>query len=180
MDPKHLMQSSQRKAKLAANKSAHLAKKAAVKSGAAGPLYRAANRAVVVGDKTVTRARRVGTRKLAERGYELTLDGRPQLRRQTEAELHPDTLPDTLSRLAPDVAEGLLILPSRIAWSDPHRVYDLSNLDDREAAYALLLRAGTRADIEANIDGPRLAAMWDTLRLPDKVRERFAPLVARV
>lgn len=178
MDPRHLMHRSRSTAKRGAAKSLHTAKRAAVKTGAAGPLYRAANRAVLVGDQTITRARRVGTRKLTERGYAVeTTDRLPHLRRLTEAEQHPDSLPERFSTLPDDQAEGLLILPSRINWSDPHRVFDLSDPDDRTEAYSLLLRAGNRADIEAHVDGPRLAAMWDTMRLPRAVRERFAPLV---
>ncbi len=180
MDPKQIIAKSRTTAKRTASKSLRTAKRTAVKTGAAGPIYRAANKAVVTGDRTLARARRVTERKLDERGLALETNGRPRLRRLRDAERDPTSLPEALSVIPADLAEGILELPPRINWSDPHRIFDLSNDEDRAEAYALILRSGDRIDIEDHIDGARLAAMWDDLVLPASVRERFAPLVAKV
>lgn len=180
MDPKQSIASAKHTATHVTSASLHRAKRVAIRSGAVGPLYRAANKAVTKGDHALARVRRVGTRKLGEKGYLLETSPRPSIRKISEAERNPDSLPDSLPALPADRATCLVQLPSRINWSDPHRIFNLADRDDRVHAYSLFLRSGKRADIEAYVDGPSLGELWPELDLPRDVRSRWAPLVAKL
>lgn len=180
MDPKIVLHKAKHTAAHTTKQALYRVKKVAVKTGAAGPIYRATNRALTKGERTALRAKRVSERKLEEKGYTFETSPRPKLRKLSEAELHPESLPEAFSVLGDDTALGILQLPPRINWSEPHRFFDLSNQEDRIRAYELILCCGTRADVEDHIDGPRLMAIWDDLDLPRAVRDRWAPLVERV
>ena len=180
MDPKQSIANAKHTATQVTAASLHGAKKVALRTGTVGPLYRAANKAVTRGDHALARVRRVGTRKLGEKGYVLETSPRPAIRKISEAERKPDSLPESLPALPPDRTTCMVQLPSRINWSEPHRIFNLADREDRLHAYSLLLRSGKRADIEAYVDGPGLVELWPELDLPRDMRRRWAPLVAKL
>ncbi len=56
-------------------------------------------------------------------------------------------------------------LPLTLNWSQPGRVFRLSDRSDRARVYELVLREGSEADVLAYIDGALLVDLWDELVL---------------
>jgi hypothetical protein len=71
-------------------------------------------------------------------------------------------------------------LPLTSNWSQPGRVFRLSDRGDRARAYELVLREGSDADVLAYIDGALLVDLWDELVLPRAVRAAWLPLIDQV
>ncbi len=71
-------------------------------------------------------------------------------------------------------------LPLTVNWSQPGRVFRLSDRGDRARVYELVLREGSDADVLAYIDGALLVDLWDELVLPRAVRAAWSPLIDQV
>lgn len=70
-------------------------------------------------------------------------------------------------------AQGSVVLPTHIRWSEPFLRYDLGDERDRIRVYEQVLREGTAADIQEYIDVDQVAALWDQLVLPPPVRRAW-------
>ena len=71
-------------------------------------------------------------------------------------------------------------LPLTLNWSQPGRVFRLSDRGDRARVYEFVLREGSDGDALAYIDGALLVDLWDELVLPRAVRAAWSPLIDQV
>jgi hypothetical protein len=71
-------------------------------------------------------------------------------------------------------------LPLTLNWSQPGRVFRLSDRSDRARVYELVLREGSDDDVLAYVDGALLVDLWDELVLPRAVRAAWSPLIDQV
>ncbi|MGB4776835.1 hypothetical protein [Microbacterium sp.] len=103
------------------------------------------------------------------------------LERQREAALPPVPVPTSLSDLrGPD--EGTVTLPVYLDWSATSS-YDLGIPRRVRSLYEVVLReAKTVDEVSVHLNARTLAAVWDELRLPPRIRRawehRFAELGA--
>lgn len=68
---------------------------------------------------------------------------------------------------------GVVRLPKRLDWGPPHH-YDVAVARERRAMYEVVLQeAATTAEVEKFVNGDLLAADWQELRLPARVRTRW-------
>lgn len=51
-------------------------------------------------------------------------------------------------------------LPLRLNWSEPYRLYRLSDRRDRTRVYEIVLLEGDGADVEHYVDGALLVDLW--------------------
>ncbi len=71
-------------------------------------------------------------------------------------------------------ATGRIELPSRLFWSAPDHTFDLSQRHDALAAYeSVLIEARAAADLAEFLNSDLLAALWDDLHLPPRVRRAW-------
>jgi hypothetical protein len=82
-------------------------------------------------------------------------------------------------------AAGKIVLPLRLYWSPPGRVFDLSDPHSLRTMYEVVLQEAIRADeLASYLNAATLAAVWPQLHLPKGVRrgweERHPGLRARV
>jgi hypothetical protein len=119
-------------------------------------------------------------RLLAAAGYEL--DARPRIEFVKVAAVRgPAALvPNRLPQLPVDQALAQVELPLVLNWSQPGRVYRLSDRGDRARVYELVLREGREEDVLRYVDGALLADLWGELVLPREVRAAWSPLIERV
>ena len=116
-------------------------------------------------------------RLLGAAGYEL--DARPRIEFTSVAAARGLVVrvPSRLPRLPVDRALAAVLLPLRLNWSQPGRVFRLSDRGDRARVYDLVLREGADADVLAYVDGALLVDLWDELVLPRAVRAAWSPLI---
>jgi transcriptional regulator with XRE-family HTH domain len=116
-------------------------------------------------------------RLVASAGYEL--DARPRIEFVTVvgARGRVVCVPSRLPRLPLAQALASLELPVTLNWSQPGRVFRLSDRGDRARVYELVLREGGEADVLRYFDGALLVDLWDDLVLPRVVRAAWSPLV---
>ncbi len=86
----------------------------------------------------------------------------------------PVAVPDDVDDPRHLKASGRVQLPIWIRWSGEPITYDLDNSVDRRRAYEQILREGTDDDIRHFIDVDIVAAEWDELVLPARVRRAWA------
>lgn len=67
-----------------------------------------------------------------------------------------------------------------VNWSEPDRVFRLSERGNRALVYELVLREGSADDQLRYIDGALLVDLWDELVLPPEVRAAWAPLIQQI
>jgi hypothetical protein len=72
---------------------------------------------------------------------------------------------------------GAVLVPDQIDPSNPRRVYELEDRDERKYLYEIVLTDGTAADINGLIDRSWLVELWDRLYLPADVRAAWAPVI---
>lgn len=113
-------------------------------------------------------------------GYELDARPRIEFSDVTAARRRVVRVPSRLPRLPVEQALAAVQLPLTLNWSQPGRLFRLSNRGDRARVYELALREGSDADLLAYIDGALLVDMWDELVLPRAVRAAWSPLIDRV
>lgn len=69
---------------------------------------------------------------------------------------------------------GEHVLPLRLYWSPPGRVFDLDDAESLQAMYEFVLGEAIREDeLDEHLDGARLAAVWPDLFLPRGVRRAW-------
>lgn len=86
----------------------------------------------------------------------------------------PVAVPDDVDEPRPTKATGRVELPTWIRWSGTPVTYDLDNPVERNRVYEQVLREGTDDDVRYFIDVDVLAAQWDLLVLPPRVRRAWA------
>lgn len=65
---------------------------------------------------------------------------------------------------------GWVIIPDHVDPTNPQRVYEIDDADERKYLYEIVLADGNADDINRLIDGGTLAELWDRLYLPRHVR----------
>jgi hypothetical protein len=85
-----------------------------------------------------------------------------------------------LPRPSTEQALAAVELPLTLNWSQPGRVFRLSDRSDRARVYELVLREGGEADVLRYVDGALLVDLWDELVLPRVVRAAWSPLIDQV
>lgn len=116
-------------------------------------------------------------RLLAASGSELDVRPRPSFRAVTARRGQRYAVPDRLPRLPVEQAVAADRLPLRLNWSEPDRLYRLSDRRDRARVYEIVLREGDGTDIERYVDGALLVDLWVDLVLPADLRAAWAPLI---
>lgn len=116
-------------------------------------------------------------RLLAASGYELDLRPRLSFRAVTGRRGRRYAVPDRLSRLPVEQALATVRLPLHLNWSEPDRVYRLSDRRDRARVYETVLREGEGTDVVRYVDGALLVDIWVDLVLPAELRAAWAPLI---
>ncbi len=89
-------------------------------------------------------------------------------------------VPDRLPQLRPEQALATVEVPVTVNWSQPGRVFRLSERGDRARVYELVLREGSADDLLRYVDGALLVDLWNELVLPRAVRAAWAPLIEQV
>jgi len=89
----------------------------------------------------------------------------------------PFSVPDRLPRLPVRQALARVRLPVHLNWSDPDRVYDLSDRRQRHRVYEIVLREGLPADLLTYVDGALLVDAWPDLVLPTAIRRAWEQIV---
>jgi hypothetical protein len=120
-------------------------------------------------------------RLVASAGYEL--DVRPRIefvRVTTGARGQAVLVPTHLPRLPAGQALATVELPLSLNWSEPGRLFRLSDRGDRARVYELVLREGDEGDVLRYIDGALLVDLWDQLVLPRALRGAWSPLIGQI
>lgn len=86
----------------------------------------------------------------------------------------PVAVPDDVDHSRWRKATGRVELPPHVRWSGAPKVYDLDDQIDRNRVYEQVLREGTDDDVRHFIDTDTLAAAWDSLVLPARVRAAWS------
>jgi transcriptional regulator with XRE-family HTH domain len=145
-------------------------------------------------------ARRAGTSRTAVSAYEhgrkspsldtvdrlveaagYRLEARPQIKFSEADSVRGGRIrvPTHLPRLPAEQALAAVELPLTLNWSQPGRVFRLSDRGDRARVYELVLREGSDSDVLRYVDGVLLIDLWDELVLPRLVRVAWSPLIGR-
>jgi hypothetical protein len=116
----------------------------------------------------------------ARRAYEL--DARPRIEfvKVTIRYGRYVLVPTVLPQLPAERALATVELPLSVNWSDPGRVFRLSDRYDRARVYEIVLQEGNEEEFLRFIDGTLLVDMWDELVLPRAVRAAWSPLINHV
>ncbi len=122
-------------------------------------------------------ALRTVERLLAASGYELDVRPRLSFHAVTGRRGQLYAVPDRLPELRVEQALAAVRLPLRLNWSEPDRLYRLSDRHDRARVYEIILREGDAADVERYVDGALLVDLWADLVLPADLRAAWAPLI---
>jgi len=71
-------------------------------------------------------------------------------------------------------ARGVVVLPLRLYWSPPGRVFDLAKPHSLQAMYQFVLgEADNAEDLTAYLNADLLAAVWPELFLPKGIRRAW-------
>ncbi len=71
-------------------------------------------------------------------------------------------------------AQGTVVLPLRLYWSPPGRVFDLGKPHSLQAMYQFVLgEADNAEDLTAYLNADLLAAVWPDLFLPKGIRRAW-------
>jgi hypothetical protein len=119
-------------------------------------------------------------RLVAAAGYEVEAWPRLEFADVAAARGRVVRVPSSLPRLPVAQALAAVQLPLTSNWSQPGRVFRLSDRGDRARVYELVLREGSDADVLAYVDGALLVDLWDELVLPRAVRAAWLPLIDQV
>jgi transcriptional regulator with XRE-family HTH domain len=119
-------------------------------------------------------------RLVAAAGYELDVRPRIEFADVASARGRVVRVPSHLPRLAVEQSLAAVELPLTVNWSQPGRVFRLSDRGDRARVYELVLREGSDSDVLAYIDGALLVDLWEELVLPRAVRSAWSPLIDQV
>lgn len=119
-------------------------------------------------------------RLLAGAGYELEARPRVEFVAAAGARGRVVSVPNRLPRLPIERALAVVELPLRLNWSQPGRVFRLSDRGDRARVYETVLREGAPQDVVDYVDGTLLVDLWSELVLPRDVRAAWSPLIEPV
>jgi transcriptional regulator with XRE-family HTH domain len=119
-------------------------------------------------------------RLVAAAGYELEVRPRIEFVDVAGARGRVVRVPSRLPGLPVEQALAAVELALTVNWSQPGRVFRLSDRGDRARVYELVLREGNDADVLTYIDGALLVDLWDELVLPRAVRAAWSPLIDQV
>ncbi len=89
-------------------------------------------------------------------------------------------VPEVLPRVPLDRVFGQVRLPLHLNWTQPGKVFNLSDRRQRARVYEIVLREGTPEDIREYVDGTLLVDLWPELVLPAAVRREWQPLIDAV
>jgi hypothetical protein len=89
-------------------------------------------------------------------------------------------VPNRLPQLPAEQALATVELPLSVNWSEPGRVFRLSDRGDRAHVYEIVLREGNEEEFLRFIDGTLLVDLWDELVLSRAVRAAWSPLIDQV
>jgi transcriptional regulator with XRE-family HTH domain len=112
-------------------------------------------------------------------GFELSAHPRTEFVERTTKRGRPLAVPIALPRLPVDRAFASVVLPLHLDRSASPRRYDLADRHDRARVYEAVLREGGPDDIISFVDGALLIDLWDSLVLPDDVRDAWRGVVER-
>ena len=77
------------------------------------------------------------------------------------------------------VVSGVIELPVHVYWSDPTRMWDLSDRRQRARVYEIVMTEGTDDDVRKFIDVDEVLALWPDLYLPPHVRDTWRDFLRR-
>lgn len=112
-------------------------------------------------------------RLLGAAGFRLDIAPLPSFEVVVDGRGRPFAVADRLPRLPLGQALARVRLPVHLNWSDPDRVYDLADRQQRRRVYEIVLREGQPDDILTYIDGALLVDAWPELVLPVPVRRAW-------
>ncbi|MGF7238113.1 MAG: helix-turn-helix transcriptional regulator [Frankia sp.] len=118
-------------------------------------------------------------RVLAAAGFQLDIVPMPSFALVVDGRGRPFAVPDRLARLPVGQALAQVCLPIHLGWSDPDRVYDLADPQQRHRLYEIVLREGQPNDILTYIDGALLLDAWPHVVLPARIREAWERTIHR-
>ncbi len=98
---------------------------------------------------------------------------------RTPARWRSAPIPDGFGDNAHTGLAGLVELPLRLDWSPGGITRDLNDPVQRRFVYQVVLRIGTAEDVEAYVDPVLLLGDWETLVLPDAVKETWQPWITQ-
>lgn len=116
-------------------------------------------------------------RLVASAGYELDAKPRIEFVKVTVRYGRYVLVPTRLPRLPAERALATVKLPLSVNWSEPGRVFRLSDRGDRARVYETVLREGNEEEFGRFVDGALLVDLWDDIVLPRAVRAAWAPLI---
>jgi hypothetical protein len=119
-------------------------------------------------------------RLVAAAGYELEARPRIEFAEVAAGRGRVVRVPNRLPGLPVEQSLAEVELPLTVNWSQPGRVFRLSDRGDRARVYELVLREGSDPDVLTYIDGALLVDLWDELVLPRAVRAAWSPLIDQV
>jgi transcriptional regulator with XRE-family HTH domain len=119
-------------------------------------------------------------RLLIAAGHELDVRQQIDFARVAGARGRQILVPTRLPRLPVDQAFASVDLPLALNWSQPGRVFHLSDRADRARVYEAVLREGREADVLRYVDGALLVDLWNELILPRDVRAAWTALIESV
>jgi transcriptional regulator with XRE-family HTH domain len=112
-------------------------------------------------------------RLLAAAGFRLDITPLPLFKVVVDERGRPFAVPDRLPRLPLRQALARVRLPTHLNWSDPERIYDLADRQQRHRLYEIVLREGRAEDILTYVDGALLVDAWLELVLPAPIRRAW-------
>lgn len=86
-------------------------------------------------------------------------------------------VPTSLPRLPLRQAFATITLPLHLNWSQPNRIFELSDRARRARVYEIVLREGTPKDVLTYVDGALLVDLWNSLVLPVALRAAWSDVV---
>lgn len=116
-------------------------------------------------------------RLLAATGHHLVAGPRIDFVRHGIGRGRTVAVPARLPRLSAEQAFATVVLPVRLNWSQPGRVFRLPDRSDRARVYEAVLTEGEPEDVLRYVDGALLVDLWDEMVLPRSVRQAWEPLI---
>jgi transcriptional regulator with XRE-family HTH domain len=116
-------------------------------------------------------------RLLAVTGHVLVAEPGVEFVRRDNGRGRTVAVPLQLPRLPADRAFATVALPVHLNWTQPGRIFHLTNRSERARVYETVLTEGTPDDVLRYIDGVLLVDLWDKMVLPRGVRRAWEPLI---
>lgn len=117
-------------------------------------------------------------RLLAETGHQFAVEARIEFVEIPLGRGRLASVPTDLPRLPVRQALATVTLALRLNWSQPGRVFHLTDRSDRARVYEIVLSEGSADDVLTYLDGALLVDLWDHLVLPRDLRRAWAPAIS--